>query len=103
MRIFDGLRIFFTDPVLPDNGYEGLNWRDDFQLTLHIQDEVNITRKTGNIFLTNIHRVYSGDDIEPSADDDHTMDYFLGKKPVGKTTDSKVDLGVILSVISMNW
>ncbi|HDH01272.1 MAG TPA: type III restriction endonuclease subunit R, partial [Nitrospirae bacterium] len=24
---FDGLRIFFTDPVLPDNGYEGQNWR----------------------------------------------------------------------------
>ena len=37
---FDGLRIFFEDPVLPDNGFEGRNWRDDFQLTLHIQDEV---------------------------------------------------------------
>ncbi|NOX08067.1 MAG: DEAD/DEAH box helicase family protein [Gammaproteobacteria bacterium] len=93
---FDGLRIFFEDPVLPDNGYEGYNWRDDFQLTLHIQDEVNITRKIGNIFLTNIHRVYSGNDIEPSADDDDTMDYFLGKRPVGKTTDSKVDLGDIV-------
>lgn len=93
---FDGLRIFFEDPVLPDNGYEGINWRDDFQLTLHIQDEVNITRKTGNIFLTNIHRVYSGDDVEPSADDEDTRDYFLGKKPVGKTTDSKVDLGDIV-------
>jgi len=93
---FDGLRIFFEDPVLPDNGYEGINWRDDFQLTLHIQDEVNITRKTGNIFLTNIHRVYSGDVTPPSANDDDTMDYFLGKKPVGKTTDSKVDLGDIV-------
>ncbi|MBW1940453.1 MAG: DEAD/DEAH box helicase family protein [Deltaproteobacteria bacterium] len=93
---FDGLRIFFEDPVLPDNGYEGCNWRDDFQLTLHIQDEVNITRKTGNIFLTNIHRVYSGNDVEPSADDENTMDYFLGKRPVGKTTDSKVDLGDIV-------
>ncbi|MDA3791036.1 MAG: DEAD/DEAH box helicase family protein [Desulfobacula sp.] len=93
---FDGLRIFFEDPVLPDNGYDGYNWRDDFQLTLHIQDEVNITRKTGNIFLTNIHRVYSGNDVEPSADDEDTMDYFLGKRPVGKTTDSKVDLGDIV-------
>ena len=93
---FDGLRIFFEDPVLPDNGFEGYNWRDDFQLTLHIQDEVNITRKTGNIFLTNIHRVYSGNDVEPSADDDDTMDYFLGKRPSGKTTDSKVDLGDIV-------
>jgi type III restriction enzyme len=93
---FDGLRIFFEDPVLPDNGYEGRNWRDDFQLTLHIQDNVNVTRKTGNIFLTNIHRVYSGNDVEPSADDEDTMDYFLGRHPTGATTDSKVDLGDIV-------
>ena len=93
---FDGLRIFFNDPVLPDNGFEGNNWRDDFQLSLHIQDDVNVTRKTGNIFLTNIHRVYSGNDVEPSADDDDTMDYFLGKRPTGATTDSKVDLGDIV-------
>jgi len=32
-----GLRIFFHDPVLPDNGFDGQNWRDDFQLTLHVQ------------------------------------------------------------------
>jgi type III restriction enzyme len=93
---FDGLRIFFEDPVLPDNGFDGRNWRDDFQLTLHIQDEVNITRKTGNIFLTNIHRVYSDTDAEPSADDENTMDYFLGRRPSGKTTDSSVDLGDIV-------
>ena len=93
---FQGLRIFFEDPVLPDNGYEGRNWRDDFQLTLHKQDEVNVTRATGNIFLTNIHRVYSGEEIMPSADDENTMDYFLGKRPTGKTTDSKVDLGMIV-------
>ena len=93
---FDGLRIFFRDPVLPDNGYAGNNWKDDFQLTLHIQDAVHITRKTGNIFLTNIHRVYSSNSSEPSADDENTMDYFLGRNPVGKTTDSKVDLGDIV-------
>ena len=93
---FAGLRIFFEDPVLPDNGYDGRNWRDDFQLTLHKQDEVNVTRKTGNIFLTNIHRVYSGEDIPPSPNDDNTMDYFLGKRPTGATTDSKIDLGMIV-------
>ena len=54
---FSGLRIFFEDPVLPDNGIGGQNWRDDFQLTLHIQDDVHVVRPTGNIFLTNIHRV----------------------------------------------
>jgi type III restriction enzyme len=93
---FQGLRIFFEDPVLPDNGYEGRNWRDDFQLTLHLQDEVRITRLTGNIFLTNIHRVYSGDEIPPSPDDEDMRGYFLGKRPTGATTDSKVDLGMIV-------
>ena len=93
---FEGLRIFFEDPVLPDNGFDGRNWRDDFQLTLHKQDEVRITHPTGNIFLTNIHRVYSGEDLPPSPDDENTMDYFLGRRPKGATTDSTVDLGMIV-------
>ena len=93
---FQGLRIFFEDPVLPDDGFDGRNWREDFQITLHKQDEVLVTRPTGNIFLTNIHRVYSGDDIPPSPDDDNTMEYFLGKHPTGATTDSSVDLGMIV-------
>ena len=93
---FQGLRIFHEDPVLPDNGFEGQNWRDDFQLTLHKQDEVNVTQPTGNIFLTNIHRVYDDNTPPPSADDEDTMDYFLGKRPTGQTTDSKVDLGMIV-------
>ena len=97
---FQGLRIFFDDPVLPDNGVDGHYWRDDFQLTLHVQDDVRITNPVGNIFLTNIHRVYSGEDIPPSPDDEDTMDYFLGKRPTGATTDSKVDLGMIVRDIS---
>lgn len=93
---FAGLRIFFEDPVIPDNGVDGRNWQNDFQLTLHKQDEVHITRPVGNIFLTNIHRVYAGDDIPASPDDENSMDYFLGKRPTGATTDSKVDLGMIV-------
>lgn len=93
---FKGLDIFFHDPVLPDDGWEGRNWREDFQLTLHVQDDVRITHPTGNIFLTNIHRVFAGNESLPSLDDDNLMDYFLGSKPVGKTTDSKIDLGVIV-------
>jgi type III restriction enzyme len=94
---FQGLRIFLKDdPVLPDDGFGGHNWRDDFQLTLHVQDDVRVTHKTGNIFLTNIHRVYAGDESIPSPDDENTMDYFLGKRPTGATTDSKVDLGIII-------
>ncbi len=93
---FKGLSIFFEDPVIPENGMDGRNWRDDFQLTLHRQDEVRITRPTGNIFLTNIHRVYAGNDIPSSPDDEDMRDYFLGKRPTGATTDSKVDLGMIV-------
>ena len=95
-RDFQGLRIFVTDPVIPHNGFDGRNWQDDFQLTLHKQDEVRVTRQTGNIFLTNIHRVYSGEDIPPSPDDENTMNYFLGKRPTGTTIDSSVDLGMIV-------
>ena len=96
---FDGLRIFFNDPVLPSNGHNGRNWRDDFQLTLHIQDDVRTVRETGNIFLTNIHRVFLGDVSDPSFEDDDLRDYFLdpfGPKPVGGTTDSRTDLGEIV-------
>jgi type III restriction enzyme len=100
---FDGLRIFFNDPILPDNGHDGRNWRDDFQVALHIQDDVRVVRDTGNIFLTNIHRLYLGDVPEPSIDDEDLRDYFLqpfGRMPSGKTTDSKADLGEVVREIN---
>lgn len=99
---FDGLRIFFNDPILPDNGHAGQNWRDDFQIALHIQDDVRVVRPTGNIFLTNIHRVYLGESPDPTLEDEDLRDYFLapfGNKPIGKTTDSNVDLGEIVREI----
>jgi type III restriction enzyme len=92
---FDGAKIFRDDPLLPPDGYEGRDWDSDFQLTVHIQDEIGFVPEQGNLFLTNIHRVYErGKD--PSFDDEDTTDYFLGKKPVAKTTDSSVDLGIII-------
>lgn len=99
---FDGLRIFFNDPILPDNGHDGRNWRDEFQIALHIQDDVRAVRETGNIFLTNIHRVFLGDVREPSLEDDDLRDYFLdpfGPKPSRKTTDSQTDLGELIREI----
>ncbi len=99
---FDGLRIFFNDPILPPNGRDGHNWRDDFQITLHIQDDVRVMRETGNIFLTNVHRIFLGDVPDPSLEDEDLRDYFLspfGNKPSGKTTDSKTDLGAIVREI----
>ena len=97
---FDGLKIFFNDPILPANGHEGRNWRDDFQVALHIQDDVRVAADTGNIFLTNIHRVFLRDVAEPSLGDDDLADYFLGDafgdRPSGKTTDSGTDLGELI-------
>ncbi|NDP41680.1 MAG: DEAD/DEAH box helicase family protein [Aromatoleum sp.] len=99
---FDGLRIFFNDPILPDNGYDGRNWRDDFQMTLHVQDDVRVQRNTGNLFLTNVHRLFLGDVRDPSLDDEDLRDYFLapfGPKPVGGTNESRTDLGEIIREI----
>ncbi|HKN29505.1 MAG TPA: DEAD/DEAH box helicase family protein [Roseiarcus sp.] len=93
---FEGARVFFDDPLLPDNGHEGQNWQDDFQLTVHIQDEIGHVGKQGNLFLSNIHRVFEGQTEAPSFDDEDTTDYFLGPKPVTKTTDSLVDLSQIV-------
>ncbi|MEI7669529.1 MAG: DEAD/DEAH box helicase family protein, partial [Pseudomonadota bacterium] len=93
---FEGLKIFNTDPLIPENGFEGQNWQDDFEVKLHLQDDVRVISKQGNIFLTNIHRVYLNDEVIPSFDDEDTTDYFLGKKPKGKTNDSKTDLGLII-------
>lgn len=93
---FQGLRIFSEDPVLPSNGYDGRNWRDDFQITLHKQDEVQASRPTGNIYLTNIHRVYLSDPISSSFGDENTTNYYLGKQASDAAADSKVDLGIIV-------
>ena len=98
---FDGLKIFFNDPVLPDNGHEGQNWRDDFQMVLHIQDDVRVVRPHGNLFLTNIHRVYLGEVPDPSLEDDDLRDYFLapfGSEPSGKSSDGN-DLGELIREI----
>jgi len=93
---FDGLKVFHEDPMLPDNGYHNHDWQEDFQLDLHIQDNVNVVNPLGNIFLTNIHRVFEGNNHVASFDDEDTTNYFLGNKPVGKTNDSVVDLGEIV-------
>ena len=62
---------------------------------MHIQDQIGLVSDTGNIFLTNIHRVFKGENA-PSFDDADTANYFLGPRPSGKTTNSQVDLGLII-------
>ncbi len=93
---FDGCKMFWADPIIPDNGHEGQNWQDDFQITVHIQDAVTGISSEGNIFLTNIHRVYDSEAKAASAEDENSEDYFLGNKPVTKTTDSGVNLSDIV-------
>ena len=88
-------KIFHDDPILPEDGYEGRQWFTDFQLTVHVQDTIGMLSDLGNLFLTNIHRVFLNDE-EPSIDDDDVTDYFLGKRPKGKATDSGMDLGEII-------
>ena len=92
---FDKLAIFFDDPVVPENGYEGQNWKDDFQLSLHIQDEIGAISETGNLFLSNIHRVFDSN-TKYTIEDDDTTNYFFGPRPTGKTNDSRMDLGIIV-------
>ena len=92
---FDGLKIFFNDPVLPHDGYGGKNWKADFQVSLHVQDEVGKVSESGNIFLTNIHRIYEGTP-QPSISDSDLTDFFLGKKPITKTTQKEFDLSEVV-------
>ena len=89
---FDGLKMFFNEPFLPDNGFDNKDWKNDFQLTLHIQDDLKPITESGNIFLTNIHRVYFNEDPEQTFETT-----FLGIKPKPDADTSKgLDLGKVM-------
>lgn len=92
---FDSLRIFSADPVIPENGFDGRNWKNDFNITLHIQDEIGAVSPMGNIFLSNIHRVFEGKQA-PANTDENLSDYFLGSPPVARTNQSIIDLGEVV-------
>lgn len=96
---FERFKVFFNDPVIPDNGWGGKNWKNDFQLTLHIQDEVGSVSPSGNIFLTNIHRVFEGKQA-PSNSDENLSDFFLGNRPVAKTNSNLLDLGDVIRKVN---
>ena len=96
---FDGLKIFREDPLIPEDGFEGHNWQDDFKLNLHIQNEALVHNKIGNIFLTNIQRVYEKRNREASLGDEDTSEYFLGKKVTLDTRDSDIDLNEIIGEV----
>ena len=89
---FDELKMFFEEPFIPENGFDNKDWKNDFQLTLHIQDDLKPITKSGNIFLTNIHRVFFNEEPEQSFETT-----FLGLKPKPDADTSKgLDLGKLL-------
>ena len=92
---FIGLKIFFEDEIIPENGCANRNWFDDFQMDVHIQDDVKVNKAKGNIFLTNIHRIYYGEEVTPTVEDQNTTDYFLGGKVMDAKKDN-ADLGAIV-------
>ena len=65
---FEGLRIFLDDPLVPANGYCDRDWRHDFDINVYIQDQVGRIEETGNLFLTNIQRVYDRNSGEAPED-----------------------------------
>ena len=94
-RDFAGLRIFYEDGAIPEDGYEGRDWQNNFNMRLHKQDDVRGAQTPGNLYLTNIHRVYTGGDDAPSAVDEDSRNYFLGKR-AADIKKSSVDLSVIV-------
>jgi len=89
---FDGLKMFLAEPFIPENGYDDKNWKNDFQLTLHVQDDLKPIAESGNIFITNIHRVFFNETPEQSIEST-----FLGIKPKPNADTSKgLDLGKVL-------
>ena len=92
LKDFYDFKIFKQDPLIPENGYFDRDWQNDFHLTLHIQDELKPITEQGNLFLTNIHRVYFNEGRELSLEEE-----FLGKKPPADADTSKgMDLGKVL-------
>ncbi len=95
---FDGLNMFLNEPFIPENGLDYKDWKNDFQLTLHIQDDLKPIAESGNIFLTNIHRVFLNESPEETFED-----IFLGAKPKPDADTSKgLDLGKVLRSNKIN-
>ena len=71
-----GLKIFYTDPIIPYNGFDNKSW--SFNPKLHIQDDISGISDLGNIFLTNIQR-FSNRSAENNSYD--LKNKFLGSEP----------------------
>jgi len=97
---FENLYVFRNDPCIPEDGYENRNWKMDFlnKVDAHIQKQVNVKKKQGNIFLTNIQQIYPSREKEPSLEDDNLTEFFFGKSVKSKL-ESDIDLLKIIKQI----
>ena len=90
---FENLSIFRKDPCIPNDGFENQNWKMDFlnKVDVHIQKQANVKRKIGNIFLTNIQKIYINSEKVASLNDEDKTEFFFGKKVKNKV-EKDVDL-----------
>ncbi len=80
MSDFEGGKIFYEDPLIPKNNYEGQAWENDFYLDIHIQKNIMINQKTNNLFLTNIQQLYDKSSSKEKESDDLSSQ-FIGNRP----------------------
>ncbi len=87
------LKMLFQEPFIPIDGFKDRDWHTDFQFTYHFQDELKTLAQHGNVFLTNIHRVFFNED--KTLNEPETI--YLGAKPKPDADTSKgLDLGKLL-------
>ena len=92
LKDFAGLKMFLNEPFIPQNGFDCQNWQNDFTPTLHVQDDLKQISDSGNIFLTNIHRVFFNQEPQQNFEE-----IFCGTKPkINADTSKNLDLGKIL-------
>ena len=84
----EDLKIFNQDPIIPPNNYDNKSWKNDFRIKVHIQDDIFHLSEDGNIFLTNIQRFAERKKKSKTKND--LKDFFLGEKPVIKSSDNKI-------------
>ncbi|OHA06811.1 MAG: hypothetical protein A3B34_02575 [Candidatus Sungbacteria bacterium RIFCSPLOWO2_01_FULL_54_21] len=83
-------KIFKDDPLIPPS------WIDDWSMKVLLQDEFATANPNGNIYLTNIHRLY---EKEESGEENPIID-LIGKKPSGAIEVSGKEL--IHQILSHN-
>ena len=84
----EDLKIFNHDPIIPPKNYGGKLWKNDFRIKVHIQDDIFNLSDDGNLFLTNVQRFAERKKNLKSKD--NLKDFFLGEKPIVKTSENKV-------------